>query len=44
MKLLRSNESKITKDKNGKNTPYLDITPVVLVQGNIAKNDHQQNS
>ena len=43
MKLLRSTESKI-KDKNGKNILYLDIAPVVMVQGNIVKNDHQQDS
>ena len=31
MKLLGSNESKITKDKNAENVPHLEITEVVLV-------------
>ena len=31
LKLLGSNKSKITKDKNGKNVPKLEITEVVLV-------------
>ena len=30
MKLLGSTESKITKDENGENVPYLEITEVVL--------------
>ena len=30
MKLLRSTENKITKDKNGENLPQLEITEVVL--------------
>ena len=30
MKLFGSNKSKITKDNNGKNVPYLEITEVVL--------------
>ena len=29
MKLLRSTKKKITKDKNGENMPYLEITEVV---------------
>ena len=44
MKLLGSTKSKITKDKNGENVPYLDITEVVLVHCNIIKNNYQQNS
>ena len=32
MKLLGSTKSKITKDKNGENIPYLEITEVVLIQ------------
>ena len=44
MKLLRSTENKITKDKNGKNVPHLEITVAVLVNCNIANNDHQQDS
>ena len=31
LKLLESNESKITTDKNGENVPNLEITEVVLV-------------
>ena len=44
MKLLGSIENKITKDKNGENVPYLEITEVVLVHCNIANNDYQQVS
>ena len=44
MKLLGSTENKITKDKNGKNIPHLEITEVVLVLCNIVNNDHQQDS
>ena len=31
MKLLGSSESKITRNENGENVPYLEITEVVLV-------------
>ena len=41
MKLLGSTESKITKEKNGKN---LEITEVVLVHCNLVNNDYQQDS
>ena len=34
MKLLGSNKSKITKDKNGENVPYLKTTEVVLLHCN----------
>ena len=44
MKLLRSNKSKITKDKNGENVPYLEITELVLIQCNAVNNSYQQNS
>ena len=44
MKLLGSTENKITKDKNGKNVPHLEITEVVLVHYNIGNNDYQQDS
>ena len=44
MKLLGSNKSRITKDKNGENVPSLEITEVVLVHCNIVKNDYQQDS
>ena len=39
MKLLGSTKVKITKDKNDKNVPYLEITEVVLVHCNIVDND-----
>ena len=44
MKLLESTESKITKDKNSENVPYLEIIEVVLVHCNIVNNDYQQDS
>ena len=44
MKLLRSTESKITKDKNGENVPHLEITEAVLVHCNMVNNDYQQDS
>ena len=31
MKLLGNTESKVAKDKNGENVPYLEITELVLV-------------
>ena len=44
MKLLGSNENKITKDKYGENVPKLEITEVVLVHCNIVNNYYQQDS
>ena len=44
MKSLRSTENEITKGKNGKNVPHLEITEVVLVHCNIVNNDYQQDS
>ena len=44
MKLLRSTENKITKDKSGENVPPLEIVEVVLVHCNIVNNDYQQDS
>ena len=38
MKLLRTTENKISKDKNGENVPNLEITKVVLVYCNIVNN------
>ena len=38
MKLLGTNESKRTKDKNGENVPNLEITKVILVHCNIVNN------
>ena len=44
IKLLGSTKNKITKDKNGENVPYLEITGVVLVHCKIVNNDYQQDS
>ena len=44
MILLGSTKSKITKDKNVENVPYLEITEVVLVYCNIVNNDYQEDS
>ena len=35
MKWLGSTKSKITKDKNGENVTYLEITEVVLIHCNV---------
>ena len=44
MKLLRSTESKITKDKNVENVPHLEVVELVLVHCNLVNNDYQQDS
>ena len=44
MKLLGNTENKITRDKNGENVLYLEITEVVLVHCNIVNIDYQQDS
>ena len=44
MKLLRSTENKISKNKNGENVPHLQMTEVVLVHCNIFNNDYQHDS
>ena len=44
MKLHGSTKSKITKDQNGENVPYIKITEIVLVHSNIDNNDYQQDS
>ena len=44
MKLLGSTKSKITKDKNGEDVPYLDIVELVLVHCYFVNNDYQQDS
>ena len=44
MKLLRSTKIKITKDENGENVPYLEITEVILIHCNVANNSYQHNS
>ena len=35
---------KITKDKNGKNVPYSEITEVVLIHCNVVDNSYLHNS
>ena len=44
MKLLGSDESKITKDKNGENVPHLEVVELVLIHCNLVNNDYQQDS
>ena len=44
MKFFGSTESKITKDKNGKNVPHLEIVELELFHCNLVGNDYQQNS
>ena len=44
MKLLRSTENKITKDKNGGTVAHFESTEVVLVHCNIVNKDYQQGS
>ena len=43
MKLLGSTESKVTKDGNGENVPYLKITEVAIVYCNFVNNNYQQD-
>ena len=44
IKLLGRTKSKITKDKNGENIPYLEIAEVVLIHCNVVDNSYLQNS
>ena len=44
MKLIGSIKSKIIKDKNNKNIPYLEITHVVFLHCNFVNNSYLQNS
>ena len=44
MLLLGINKSKIRKNENGENVPYLEITEVILLHCNIVNNSYQQNS
>ena len=44
MKLLGSTESKITKNKNGKNVPNLEVVELVVVHCSLVNNDYQQDS
>ena len=43
-KILGSNKSKITKDKNGETFPNLEIAKVVSVHCDIVNSDHLQDS
>ena len=42
-KLLGNFKKQITKDGNGKNLPYLEITEVVLIHSNSVNNDYQRD-
>ena len=44
MKLLGSTKSKITKDENDENVPYLEFIEVVLIHYNVVNNSYQKNS
>ena len=44
MKLFGNTKSKIAKDENSKNVPYLEINEVVLIHCDVANNSFQQNS
>ena len=43
MKLVGSTTCELTKDRNGKNVPYLEISEVILVHYNIVNSDYQQD-
>ena len=43
MKLLGSSKSKMTRNENGEDAPYLEITKVVLIHCNIINNDYLQD-
>ena len=36
--------TKITKNQNGENVPYLEITEVLLIHCDVVNNSYQQNS
>ena len=42
MKSLGCTKSKIIKDENGENVPYLEITGVVLIYCNVVNNSYHQ--
>ena len=44
MKLLGSTKSKIKKDQNGENVPYLEINEEILIHCNVVNNSYRQNS
>ena len=41
---LEAQKNKITKDENGENIPYWEITEVVLLQYIVVSDDYQQDS
>ena len=43
MKLFRSAKSEITKDENGENVPYLEITEVMLIHFIVVNNSYQHH-
>ena len=43
MKLLGSTKSEITKNENGENVPYLEITEVILIHCYVVNNTYQQS-
>ena len=44
MQLLESSERKITKDKNGKDAPHLEVVKLLLAHCSLVNNDYQQDS
>ena len=44
MELLGSTKTKITKDKNGEQVPYLEVVDLVIVHINIINNNYQRDS
>ena len=44
MKLLGSSKNKTTKDGKRQNVPHFQITEIVLVHGNIVRNNYQYDS
>ena len=44
MKLLGTTKSKVTKDENAKNVPYLEITEVEIIHSNGFNNSYQKDS
>ena len=43
MKLLGSTKSKLIKNENGENVPYLEITEIILIHCNVFNSNYQQN-
>ena len=44
IKLLGTTKKRVTKGKNGKNVPRLEITEILLIQWNPITNDYQHES